>query len=72
MRTLILGTIVTIALVAGATSFVVVDESEHAVITQLGRPTAVYKEAGIESKMPLPGPPSVKSQARRVRSHNAA
>lgn len=39
---------------AAATSFVIVDETEHAVVTQFGRPTAVYSEAGIRWKAPAP------------------
>jgi membrane protease subunit HflC len=37
-----------------ATSFVIVDETEHVVITQFGRPTAVYSTAGIRWKAPAP------------------
>jgi membrane protease subunit HflC len=46
--------IVVIALGALATSFVIVDETEHVVVTQFGRPTAVYSEAGLRWKVPAP------------------
>jgi membrane protease subunit HflC len=39
---------------AFASSFVVVDETEHAVITQFGRPVAVHSEAGLHAKLPAP------------------
>jgi len=37
-----------------ATSFVVVDETEHVVVTQFGKPTAVYSDAGLRFKAPAP------------------
>ncbi len=37
-----------------ATSVVIVDETEHAIITQFGRPTAVHHEAGLYFKLPAP------------------
>ena len=46
MKTLVASVFAIVALVAAATSFVVVDETEHAVVTQFGRPVAVLSEAG--------------------------
>ena len=39
---------------AAATSFVVVDEKSHAVITQFGRPVSVLSDAGFYLKLPMP------------------
>jgi membrane protease subunit HflC len=41
-------------LAVAATSFVIVDETEHVVVTQFGRPTAVYSDAGFRLKAPAP------------------
>ncbi len=40
--------------VGAGTSFVVVDERSHAVITQFGRPVSVLSEAGFYRKLPVP------------------
>ena len=37
-----------------ATSFVIVDETEQVVVTQFGKPTAVYSDAGFRLKAPAP------------------
>jgi membrane protease subunit HflC len=47
-----LGAILIILL--AVTCAVIVDETEHAVITQFGRPTAVHSEAGFYLKLPAP------------------
>jgi len=41
-------------LATAVTSFVVVDETEQAVVTQFGRPIAVLDEAGLYYKLPAP------------------
>ncbi len=54
MKTLI-GTIGIILLaILGATATVVVDETEHVMITQFGRPVAVHSQAGFYFKLPAP------------------
>ncbi len=45
---------VLLALLMLATSFVVVDETEHAIVTQFGKPVAVYSQAGLHWKAPAP------------------
>ncbi len=51
-----IGGLLLLALVlgAGATSFVVVDEKSHAVITQFGKPVSVLSQAGFYLKLPVP------------------
>jgi modulator of FtsH protease HflC len=49
---LLLAVALSIAVVA--TSFVAVDETEHVVITQFGRPVAVHSDAGLHAKLPAP------------------
>jgi membrane protease subunit HflC len=46
--------VVAVLLACAATSFVIVDETEHVVVTQFGKPTAVYSEAGLRLKAPAP------------------
>ena len=46
--------ILALVVVGAATSFVVVDERSHAVITQFGRPVSVLSEAGLYLKLPVP------------------
>ncbi len=41
-------------MVASVTSIVVVDETEHVVVTQFGRPVAVHSDAGLHWKAPAP------------------
>ncbi|MCG8588289.1 MAG: protease modulator HflC [Proteobacteria bacterium] len=41
-------------LALAATSILVVEETEHVVITQFGRPVAVHSEAGLYAKLPTP------------------
>lgn len=53
MRTAI-GIGIAAAIACAATSFVIVDETEHVIVTQFGRPTAVYSEAGLRWKAPAP------------------
>lgn len=43
-----------LGLAVAASSLVVVDETEHVVITQFGRPVAVISEAGLHAKLPAP------------------
>jgi membrane protease subunit HflC len=43
-----------VALGLAVTCAVVVDETEHVVITQFGRPVAVHSEAGLYAKLPAP------------------
>jgi membrane protease subunit HflC len=42
------------ALAALASSMVIVDETEHVVVTQFGKPVAVYSDAGLRFKLPAP------------------
>ena len=46
--------ILALVLIGAATSFVVVDERSHAVITQFGKPVSVLSEAGLYLKLPVP------------------
>ena len=46
--------ILALVLAAAATSFVVVDEKSHAVITQFGKPVSVLSQAGLYPKLPVP------------------
>ena len=46
--------ILALVLAAAATSFVVVEEKSHAVITQFGKPVSVLSEAGLYFKLPVP------------------
>ena len=39
--------VLVVAIACAATSFVIVDETEHVIVTQFGRPTAVYSDAGL-------------------------
>jgi membrane protease subunit HflC len=51
----LLALLASVVLVAvAATSILVVEETEHAVITQFGRPVAVHSEAGLYWKLPTP------------------
>ncbi len=43
-----------VLLAFAATCVVIVDETEHVVVTQFGRPTAVYSDAGLRLKAPAP------------------
>jgi len=54
MRTVLLLFLAVLALAAIASSLVVVDETEHVVVTQFGRPVAVHSEAGLHAKLPAP------------------
>lgn len=54
MRTLLLALAGAALVALAATSFVVVDETEHVVITQFGRSVAVLSEAGLHAKLPVP------------------
>jgi membrane protease subunit HflC len=54
LRNLFLLAAAALALVVGATAFVVVDETEHAIVTQFGKPVAVYSDAGLRRKAPAP------------------
>jgi membrane protease subunit HflC len=46
--------VLVVAIACAATSFVIVDETEHVIITQFGRPTAVYSQGGLRLKAPAP------------------
>jgi membrane protease subunit HflC len=54
MKTVLALLVAAVLLAAIATSVVVVDETEHAVITQFGRPVAVLSDAGLHGKLPAP------------------
>jgi modulator of FtsH protease HflC len=54
MRSLLVLAGAVFALAVASTCAVIVDETEHVVITQFGRPTAVYEEAGLYAKLPSP------------------
>lgn len=54
MKTLLALLAVGLVLGAIATSIVVVDETEHVVITQFGRPVATISDAGLHAKLPAP------------------
>ncbi|HVP27914.1 MAG TPA: protease modulator HflC [Myxococcota bacterium] len=54
MRSLLLLVAIALGIAAVASSVFVVDETEHAVITQFGRPVAVVSEAGLHAKLPAP------------------
>lgn len=54
MKTLISITVVLALVVLAFSSTVVVDETEHVVITQFGRPVAVHSKAGLYLKAPAP------------------
>jgi len=49
-----IGIAIAAAIACAATSIVIVDETEHVIVTQFGRPTAVYSEAGLRWKAPAP------------------
>jgi len=54
MRTSIAILVAVVLLVLAVTSALVVEETEHAVIIQFGRPIAVHSEAGLYGKLPTP------------------
>ncbi len=54
MRAWILLAAAVLLVALASTAFVVVDETEHAVITQFGRPIAVHSAAGLYAKLPAP------------------
>jgi modulator of FtsH protease HflC len=54
MRTWILLAAAAIVVAIASSAFVVVDETEHAVITQFGRPIEVHSQAGLYAKLPAP------------------
>lgn len=54
MRNALLLLIAALALGIVSSSLVVVDETEHVVVTQFGRPVAVHSEAGLHAKLPAP------------------
>ncbi len=54
MKALIAVLSAVVLLILVATSALVVQETEHAVITQFGRPVAVHSEAGLYAKLPTP------------------
>jgi len=54
MRKILLLLLGAIAVAVASTALVVVDETEHAVITQFGRAVAVHSDAGLHLKLPAP------------------
>ena len=54
MKTLLALLAAAAVLLAIASAIVVVDETEHVVITQFGRPVAVLSDAGLHGKLPAP------------------
>ena len=50
----------------GTASTVIVDASEHVVVTRFGRPTAVYNEPGLRAKWPAPIERAVRLDKRRL------
>ena len=54
MRRLWVALALALALAAIASSVFVVDETEHAVVTQFGRPVAVISDPGLHLKLPAP------------------
>lgn len=54
MKSILLLAVAAIGLVAALSALVVVDETEHVVITQFGRPVNVLSEAGLHGKLPAP------------------
>ncbi len=54
MRALIAITGILLLALLGLTAAIVVDETEHVVVTQFGRPVAVHSEAGLYIKAPAP------------------
>ena len=53
--TRIIGITIAVAIVWALFScFLVVDESEQVVVTQIGRPVAVHRDAGLKFKLPVP------------------
>lgn len=54
MRSIVLLVAAAILVVALASALVVVDETEHVVITQFGRPVDVLSDAGLHAKIPAP------------------
>lgn len=54
MRPLLGALAIALALAAIASSIIVVDETEHVVVTQFGRPVAVISDAGLHLKLPAP------------------
>jgi membrane protease subunit HflC len=53
-RVLILPLLAIFVVIVAVSSVVIVDETEHVVITQFGRPVAVRSEAGLYGKLPIP------------------
>lgn len=54
MRNIVLIVVAAFFAVALASALVVVDETEHVVITQFGRPVDVLSDAGLHAKIPAP------------------
>jgi len=54
MRNLIVLAIAAVVIATAVSSFIVVDETEHAIVTQFGKPVAVRSEAGLYTKLPAP------------------
>ncbi len=54
MKTLISTIGILLLSVVVISSLIVVDETEHVVVTQFGRPVAVYSDAGLKVKAPTP------------------
>jgi membrane protease subunit HflC len=54
VRKLVLLLVCAALVVLGLSCVVIVDETEHVVVTQFGRPVAVHSEAGLYAKLPAP------------------
>lgn len=54
MRNIVLIVVAAFLAIAFASALVVVDETEHVVITQFGRPVDVLSDAGLHAKIPAP------------------
>jgi membrane protease subunit HflC len=54
MRAALVVALAVVFLAALGSALVVVDETEHAVVTQFGRPVAVHSAAGLHAKLPAP------------------
>lgn len=54
MRNALLFLLAAVGIALALSALVVVDETEHVVVTQFGRPVAVHSEAGLHAKLPAP------------------
>ena len=54
MKTWLVLSVLGAGVLLAISSVLIVDETEHAVVTQFGRPVAVYSDAGLRFKLPAP------------------